>query len=476
VKQEEQGLNFIRSAEIKGLFDSSVALEPLMDELPIGMVIIDKERRVMFLNKAFQTLTGFSLEDVWGVPCRHVMRNSLCHQKCPVVHDSDSSHAVRFECDIINKERKKISVRISANEIRDHNNDLVGFIETVEDISDQSEDTFKFQQGQGFGQLLGHSPKMEDLFRIIPVIAQTDSSVLITGETGTGKDILAEVVHEASSRSKEAFIKINCGALPETLLESELFGHQKGAFTGATTDKPGRIRLAHEGSLYLTEIGDLSLKLQVKLLTFLDDKVVYPLGGTKGFQADVRILAATHRNLEKMVKEGTFREDLLYRLNVIRMHMPPLKERGEDIGLLSDHFINLFATRFGKKIKGMSGETRSIIERYSFPGNVRELRNILEYATNLCQEDYLLPEHLPVYIFSPDPAAVEEKYDDQDAFDIYEPKTVNDTGKTNWVDIERQMIIGALVKSKGKRSKAAESLGWCRSTLWRKMKNHQIEA
>ena len=155
---------------------------------------------------------------------------------------------------------------------------------------------------------------------------------------------MAEVVHEASNRSKEAFIKINCGALPETLLESELFGHQKGAFTGATGDKPGRIRLAHEGSLYLTEIGDLSLKLQVKLLTFLDDKVVYPLGGIKGFQADVRILAATHRNLEKMVKLGTFREDLLYRLNVIRMHMPPLRERGEDISLLADHFIHLFAT------------------------------------------------------------------------------------------------------------------------------------
>jgi len=233
-------LNFMNSPEVQGLFESNVTLAPLMDELSTGIMIIDSDRRILFLNKTFEYLTGFSFQDVWGVPCRHVMRNTLCHQKCPLLPNSDSSKPLRFEGDIINKDRKKISVKISARQIRDRDGKLVGFMETIEDISHQSQDIYQLQQDHGFGQLLGHSPKMKDLFQIIPIIAQTDSSVLITGETGTGKDILAEVVHDASSRSKEAFIKINCGALPETLLESELFGHQKGAFTGAVTDKPGR--------------------------------------------------------------------------------------------------------------------------------------------------------------------------------------------------------------------------------------------
>ena len=205
-----------------------------------------------------------------------------------------------------------------------------------------------------FGQLVGKSPEMEQLYRFLPMIAQSDSSVLLTGETGTGKDLVAEAIHQGSPRAKAPFVKVNCGALPATLLESELFGHQKGAFTGAVENKPGRFRVAHNGTLFLTEIGDLPLSLQVKLLTFLDDRIVYPLGSTKGFLCDVRVIAATHRDLERMVREGTFREDLLFRLNVVRMQLPPLRERKRRCPAPPGPLPASICLQFKKPIKGFS--------------------------------------------------------------------------------------------------------------------------
>jgi two-component system response regulator AtoC len=311
------------------------------------------------------------------------------------------------------------------------------------------------------------------------LLSQSDSAILIFGETGTGKDLLAEAVHQASNRAKGPFVKVNCGALPETLLESELFGHRKGAFTGAVENKPGRFRLAHNGTLYLTEIGDLPLPLQVKLLTFLDDKVVYPLGSAKGFQADVRIIAATHRNLDLMVKESKFREDLMFRLNVVRLHLPPLRERGDDIRLILDYFMNKFATRFNKKINGLSKKSLKILLDYPFPGNVRELRNIIEYAVNMCPKGQIQSTHLPTYLSetkyyydrsTPETGGVPE----WGASDV---KSASEhSGQKTWASLERDMIIKALVKSKGRRNKAADMLGWGRSTLWRKIKQYKIDA
>ncbi|MCP4757088.1 MAG: sigma-54-dependent Fis family transcriptional regulator, partial [Proteobacteria bacterium] len=305
----------------------------------------------------------------------------------------------------------------------------------------------------------------------------SDSSVLITGETGTGKDLVAEAIHQASNRAKSPFIKVNCGALPENLLESELFGHQKGAFTGAFENKPGRFRLAHNGTLYLTEIGDLPLILQVKLLTFLDDQVIHPVGSTKGFQADVRIIGGTHRNLENMVKEGLFREDLLFRLNVVRIHLPPLREREDDSRLLMDHFLHNLNTKLNKRIAGFSTDTLKILNDYHFPGNVRELRNITEYAVNICQEGQIEPEHLPSYVFEMDPHP-------KTPIDLKEPEIKpkrekrelegNHGERQTWPDRERMLIMDALSKTGGRRNDAADILGWGRSTLWRKMKRYQL--
>jgi transcriptional regulator with PAS, ATPase and Fis domain len=318
---------------------------------------------------------------------------------------------------------------------------------------------------------------MTKLFQTIPLVAQNDSAVLITGETGTGKDMLAEAIHQASNRAKGPFVKINCGALPETLLESELFGHQKGAFTGAVENKPGRFRLAHNGTLYLTEVGDLPLALQVKLLTFLDDKVVYPLGSTKGFQANVRVITATHRNLDMMVKERMFRKDLMFRLNVVRLHLPPLRKRGDDVRLILDHFLNIFASRFRKDVKNISKKALQILLDYSFPGNVRELRNVVEYAVNICPKGQIQPMHLPAYLMDAKSQSALSPFGEAEPSEWSAPPITSNIEKSDhktWASMERDIIMEALVKAGGRRNKAAAILGWGRSTLWRKMKQYKI--
>jgi transcriptional regulator with PAS, ATPase and Fis domain len=327
--------------------------------------------------------------------------------------------------------------------------------------------------------MIGKSHEMEKVFQMMPLIAQNDSSVLITGETGTGKDLAAEAIHEASNRARGPFIKINCGALPETLLESELFGHQKGAFTDALESKPGRFRLAQNGTLYLTEIGDLPLVLQVKLLTFLDDRVVFPLGSTKGHEVNVRVIAGTNKNLEQMVNEGSFRKDLLYRLNVVRIQLPPLRARGDDIVLLIDHFLNRYAETFGKKIEGLESDTLELLRKYSYPGNVRELRNVVEYAVNVCQDSQIKIENLPTYLLNPPEQEPDRTLTTSPAELIGGPQRSEEVGPEvysgNWAQTERQMIINALIKAGGKRQKAAELLGCARSTLWRKIKQYEID-
>jgi PAS domain S-box-containing protein len=391
-------LNTLQHTQIKGLFDTSIELPSLIDEIPLGIVVLDTQRQIMLINRTFEALSGFSMEDARGIPCFHILRTKLCMQKCPLKKMDSNSESISVESDIINKERELIPVLINLSPIKDAEGNLTGFLETIEDLRPLKEVDAKTQQAYGFRHIIGKSREMTRLFQTVPLVAQNDSAVLITGETGTGKDMLAEAIHQASNRAKGPFVKINCGALPETLLESELFGHQKGAFTGAVENKPGRFRLAHNGSLYLTEIGDLPLPLQVKLLTFLDDKVVYPLGSAKGFQADVRVIAATHRNLDLMVREGKFREDLMFRLNVVRLHLPPLRDREDDIRLILDHFINIYATRFQKDINGLSKKALKILLDYPFPGNVRELRNILEYAVNICPRGQIQFTHLPAYL------------------------------------------------------------------------------
>jgi PAS domain S-box-containing protein len=461
----------MKNTETERVFTSPDMMRSALDAVPISIVVLDPRRRIVFMNRACEALTGFTSRDVYGLPCYQVLRNRVCFENCPIARLDEGTEPMSVESDLINKTRERIPVRITLAPLKDAHGKVAGFLESLEDMRFLRKLDGKMRQGFSFGQIVGRSPQMEKIFRMLPFVAQSDSSVLITGETGTGKDLVAEAIHNASSRAKAPFVKVNCGALPETLLESEIFGHKKGAFTGALEDKPGRFRLAHNGSLYLTEIGDLPLPLQTKLLTFLDDQVVYPLGSTKGFQANVRIIAATHRNLEEMVREGRFREDLFFRLNVVRIHLPPLREREGDIRLLLDHFLRTLAGQFKKNIESFSDNALELLLHYEYPGNVRELRNIVEYAANVCEHGRIDRTDLPTYLEEGD-ALRKEREAEPPSLKTLEGYALD--GAQTWDATERKMILEALIKAAGKRKEAARLLGWGRSTLWRKMKLHGI--
>jgi two-component system, NtrC family, response regulator AtoC len=457
---------------ISGLFPEAVPVQHLLDEIPLSTMLLDERRRIILVNRAMEALTGFTRLESPGVMCVHILRNSVCLQRCPLDHPADLDHdgPTCLEGNIVNKERQKIPVRITFVPVRDARGKCQGYLETVEDLRRGG----KSRQGEHpyqFGHLIGNSPQMEKLFQTLPMVGQTDSSVLITGETGTGKDLVAEAIHLASDRAKGPFVKVNCGALPASLLESELFGHQKGAFTGATENKPGRFMLAHNGTLFLTEIGDLPLDLQTKLLTFLDDKTIYALGSTQGKRVNVRIIAATLRDLEGMVRLGQFRSDLLFRLNVIRLHLPPLRQRNGDIRLLLDQFLRSFAGQNKKKGLAFSPEALLLLTQYAYPGNVRELKNIIEYAITFCPSGVIFPEHLPEYILRGDRLPVPETFSAHYPQErVVSPAGPQGQAPGTWKDVERQIILDALKQAKGKRGRAADILGWGRSTLWRKMK------
>ncbi|MCW7753977.1 sigma 54-interacting transcriptional regulator [Desulfobotulus sp. H1] len=457
-------------AHITKLFQVPLGFQKFLDNIPMGVVLTDHEKRIVCVNHGFEALTGFSAEYSRGLFCQDILRSRQCVLLCPARQAMETGETQSLETDIISRDRQRIPVRITIAPLHDDQGKFRGILESLEDLRPYQELGEKQRHAYSFSSLVGRSPQMEKIFQILPVLAQSDASVLITGETGTGKDLVAEALHQSSERARGPFIKVNCGALPETLLESELFGHMKGAFTGALENKPGRFRLAHGGTLFLTEIGDLPLSLQVKLLTFLDDRIIYPLGSTRGFPANVRIVAATHRNLEAMVRDGCFRQDLLFRLNVARVHLPPLREREDDIRLLLDHFLNIFNQHLKKNLKGYAPESLKILLSYPFAGNVRELRNIVEYAVNVCPRNAIEASHLPAYLTT-------ELTGQTVAQEVKAPPMVfsNQDRDASWNTVERQMILNALIQSGGRKTRAAALLGWGRSTLWRKIKQYGID-
>ena len=461
---------------VRGLFERPVELLNLLDEIPLGLALLDPQRRIIAINRTLETLTGFVSEEIEGIHCRFVLRSNLCIHDCPLDKVSQLSAPTSVQGNIVNKSRQRIQVRLTASAIEDGDGHVLGFLEAVENLGAVSDRLSAGVESLALKGLVGSSSEIQRIFQILPVIALTDSSVLITGQTGTGKDLVAETIHQLSDRAKGPFIKVNCGALPEALLESELFGYEKGAFTGAVTSKPGRFRMAHNGTLYLTEIGDLPLSLQVKLLSFLDDKTVHPLGSSRVYTVDVRVIAATHRNLDEMVKKDKFRQDLLFRLNVIRLHLPPLVQRGADVRVLLDHFLKLFCARFNKTLKGFSPEAHRILLDYCYPGNVRELRNIVEYAVNFCDGRVIEARHLPQYLTVPIPNEEIEApeqlnpHEENNERSLETPDRALPAASLDWADVEKKLILEAMTKARGRKGKAAAILGWGRSTLWRKMK------
>lgn len=456
--------------------NSESSLLRLLNAMPLGVAVLGPDGRIGAVNRVWETLTGTGLAEIRGLACLHAVRCDFCMKGCPLPSGQTCFAPLSRDGDILTRDRRRLPVRFTLAPLGGQNGAPAAYLETIQAL-DVADPARAAAARLGFSGLIGSSPQMDKLFRMIPSVAQTDSSVLITGETGTGKDALAEAIHKASDRARGPFIKVNCGALPDTLLESELFGHAKGAFTGAERAKPGRVQLAHGGTLFLTEIGDLPLGLQVKLLSFLDDKVIYPLGSTTGFHADVRVVVATHRDLEGMVREQRFRQDLLFRLNVIRLHMPPLRERGHDVELLLRHFIQDFRQRFQKKVEGLTEEAQLLLTRYQYPGNVRELRNIVEYAVNFCDGKRIGPQHLPPYLVEQAAcgALLPPKGEAPGGAPAASAGPPAAARSTSWEEAEQRMIMEALVRAGGRRGEAARLLGWARSTLWRKVRRYGID-
>jgi PAS domain S-box-containing protein len=447
----------------------------LLNGIPHGIALLDTNLCIVAMNRYLEAMSGYAADEAKGVYGEFILRSNLGSKKNQLCKDVlESGESVSVEGNIINRQRKKTPVHFTLSRLHDERGQTFGVLIVLEDISILKAANAKHYGVSSETDILGHSPQMEIIFDLMSVLARTDSSVLITGETGTGKDMIAEALHKSSLRARQPFIKINCGALPEALLESELFGHVKGAFTDAVKDRPGMFRLAHKGSIFLTEIGDLSLPLQTKLLSVLDDQEFFPVGGSKKVKVDVRIIAATHRSLRLEVQQNHFREDLYYRLNVLHMHMPPLRERDGDIKLLLDHFLQQFNTKLGKNITGFKKKAMSTLTNYHYPGNVRELRNILEYSVNISQRSKIGKNDLPQYLFKPaDPPIIAQAINIPSA-----PSPTLQEGPTEqtggWATMEKEMILDALRKTGGNRSKAAEILGWGRTTLWRKLNKHRL--
>jgi len=462
--------------DISNLFAFEVDIREILNSITAPFLIIDRNRNALFANQSFEVLTGFPVGFCKGIPCHHIARCEICMKNCPIDATHNNFEPVSVNTNFLNRDRKIVNIQIVINPIKNKKGEIKAYVESYKTLGLKTTDHAGIEMPYSFKGIIGRSHRMEKIFQILPVLAQSDASILITGETGTGKDKVAEAIHHASSRKHGPFIKVNCGALPDTLLESELFGHTKGAFTGAVENKPGRFKLAHNGTLYLTEIGDLPFLLQVKLLTVLDDGIIFPLGSTKGFKTDVRFIAATHRNLEEMVAKGEFRQDLFYRLSVARLHLPALCERHGDIRLLLDHFCRIYSSRAGKSIKGFRKKVLDLLNKYQYPGNVRELANIVEYSVAICNEDYLRIDHLPSYLtdtLTIDTARQKSATQEKLIIPACKP-SFGEKENFSWKHIEKQMIMDALIKTNGNKGKAASYLGWGRSTLWRKMKQFKI--
>jgi PAS domain S-box-containing protein len=433
-------------------------LESIVNSIGEGVFTIDKEWRITSFNRSAEMITGFSREEVLGKECRSVFRSLLCQDRCPMEHALSCGKSVYdMELTITTKENKLLPILANSAPLFDKNGEVVGGVETFRDISQLEWMKQEIERRYDRSNIIGVSHSMKELFQKIENLSKTDSTVLIQGESGTGKELIARAIHYKSNRKDYPFVGVNCSALSEGLLESELFGHVKGAFTGAIRDKVGRFELAHKGTLFLDEIGEIGPSIQVKLLRVLEEREFQRVGGTKDIKVDIRLIAATNKNLLEEVKKGRFRSDLYYRLNVITLNVPPLRERREDIPPLVEHFIEKFNNQMGKGIRGISRDALQCLMDYSWPGNVRELENAIEHAFVHSKGVTILLKDLPYHVKGEIPDTSEiERYPRHMAMDAF----------------ERQLIIKNLEEAKWKKSLAAKKLGMSPVTLWRKMKKY----
>ena len=432
----------------------------ILDSIADGVFTINGREEITSFNRAAEQITGFTRDEAVGQYCFNIFRTNVCQTNCALRQTTKTGKSViDMPVNILCKNGKEVPVSISTALLKNEKGEVIGAVETFRDLSLVEELKKELSKQYSLEDIIGKNHRIQNIFHILPDVAESDSTVLIQGVSGSGKELFARAIHNLSHRKNRSYIKVNCGALPDTLLESELFGYVKGAFTDAKRDKPGRFALAEGGTILLDEIGNMSQTLQVKLLRVLQEKEYEPLGGITPIKADVRIVAATNTDLAGLVKDGNFREDLFYRLNVVKIDLPPLAQRRDDIPLLVEHFIYKFNLRKGKNITRVSDDVMEFLIRYDFPGNIRELENIIEHAYVLCKERTIEIKHLPPEITQgiKDRNAAKRK-------SLAHPLE----------DAEAELIHKTLSKNNGNRMATARELGINRSTLWRKMKKYGL--
>jgi PAS domain S-box-containing protein len=430
----------------------------VLDSINEGVFTIDLDWRITSFNRAAERTTGVTRQNALYRACREVFQANICEKNCALKQTFETGQPiVNANAFIVNHQGQRVPIRVSTAILKNEAGQIIGGVETFQDLSQIEQLQKQLRGSYTFEDIIGRSPEMRRLFEVLPLISKSRSNVLIEGASGTGKELFARAIHHLSPRKNHRFVPVNCAALPDTLLESELFGHKAGAFTDARRDKAGRFTLAHKGTILLDEIGDISPAMQIRLLRVLQDNIIEPLGAEQPMPVDVRVIAATNRNLADLVKQGRFRDDLYYRIRVVHLKLPRLCNRREDVPLLIQHLLDKFNRLQEKNITRVSAEVMARLMEHDYPGNVRELENIIEQAFVLCQEDTIALNHLP-----PELRAT----------------TATNTKILNHMSLktmERFMITEALRRHRGSRKIAARELGINASTLYRKIMAYHIE-
>jgi PAS domain S-box-containing protein len=437
-------------------------LETILSSIADGVFSVDLDWRITSFNRAAERITGVPAEQAIGRRCSEVFHANICERGCGIRHTLETSEEViDMPARILNSRGQSLPISLSTALLRDSEGRVLGAVETFRDLSALEQLRREITSQYTLEDIVGKSRAFKKIFALLPDIAESDATVLIEGPSGSGKELLARAVHNLSSRRKGPYVVVNCGALPVTLFESELFGYAQGAFTDAKRDKPGRLKLAEGGTIVFDEVSELPAATQVKLLRVLQEREYEPLGSVKTLRANVRVVAATNKKLVELVREEKFRDDLYFRLSVARLTIPSLRERREDIPYLVEWFVQRFNAKRGKRISGVTPAVMEVLMRHDFPGNVRELENIIEYGFVLCHDGLIDLQHLPEEL---QPGA-------------QQPATASDSlpnSKLEWA--EADAIRSALTHCHGSVGKAAEELGISRTTLWRKMKRFGVSA
>jgi len=428
----------------------------ILDSIADGVFTVDMNWKITSFNKAAENITGIKRKEAIGKRCSKIFRANVCKNGCILRHTMKTEKPVVNMPVLINRvDQKIIPISVNTTLLKDDEGRVIGGVETFRDLSDVSKLRKVILKQLSFDDIISKNSKMMRLFSLLPQIAESHSTVLLEGASGTGKEIFARAIHNNSKNRNGPFVAINCGALPDTLCESELFGYKAGAFTDAKKDKPGRFAMAQNGTIFLDEISDISKAVQIRLLRVLEEKIIEPLGSTKTIKTNARVIAATHQNLEKLVEKKKFREDLFFRINVMKLFLPKLSERKEDIPLLANHFIEQFNHLTGKKIVAMTQEAMAALMLYDWPGNVRELENAIEHAFILCRGELIRMQHLPERVVP-----------------------VNDTmlvpAGLTLKEVEKHAVLQALERNQWKRMATARELGIDKNTLRRKIKRYGL--